>query len=320
MLYSNINKKSVLVIFWLAVCLIALSCGPIGVGHGTPPSFEPERSEYRSPQTAGRVESKEINESSGIAASKCQTDVLWTHNDSGDGPYIFAMDTAGRDLGTWKVENADNVDWEDIAEFKDADGNCFLYIGDIGNSSKEPRRTEHKIYKIDEPKVPSGGSGSSRTHPVETSPAAIIAFSYPDGPHDAEALLVNPKDESIYVITKDRSAPAGVYRFEPLFGGPPVRPKKVADLTVPAIPNGFLTGGDIAPDGKHVVLCDYFAAYELSQMPDAESFDEIWQQRPKPIDLGLRTQGESIGYSSDGRSLFATSEGANEPLIRVDRK
>ena len=67
---------------------------------------------------SGRVSHCEITESSGIAASKCQSDVLWTHNDSGDNAFIFALDSTGEKLGTWKVSNAKNIDWEDIAEIK----------------------------------------------------------------------------------------------------------------------------------------------------------------------------------------------------------
>lgn len=317
MLYRNINKKSPLVIFWLVI-LVSIGCGPIGVSRGTPPKFDLDRSDYGKPQTPGRVRSGEIEESSGVAASRCQPNILWTHNDSGDGPYVFAMDGTGRDLGTWKIENAENIDWEDIAEFKDANGKCFLYLGDTGNSRKEPRTT-HQIYRVAEPTVPEGGAGSTRKAPLLTSLAEAITFSYPDGPHDAEALMVHPETGEIYLVTKSRDTPAGVYKFAPFLGGQLVRPEKIANITVPAIPNGFLTGGDIAPDGRRLVLCDYFAGYELALPSDAKSFDEIWKQKPAVIDLDGRNQGEAIGYSSDGRSLFATSEGKDQPLIRVDQ-
>src|SRR5687767_4675893 len=117
MLYKNITKKLLLVIFCGAVVLSATACGPIGVSRGTPPAFDRESSQYAEPQTMGRIESGEIKESSGIAASRCQQNVLWTHNDSGDDAFIFAIDQTGKDLGTWKVENAKNLDWEDIAAY-----------------------------------------------------------------------------------------------------------------------------------------------------------------------------------------------------------
>ena len=159
------------------------------------------------------------------------------------------MDVTGRDLGTWKIENAENIDWEDIAEFKDASGKCFLYLGDTGNSRKETR-TMHKIYRVAEPSVPEDGARSTRKDPILTSPADVLAFSYPDGPHDAETLMVHPETGEIYVITKSKDTAAGVYKLDPSFGGPVVRPEKVAEMTVPANPNGFWTGGDIGPGGS----------------------------------------------------------------------
>lgn len=319
MLYKNIAKNSLLVIFCGAVLLLTGACGPIGVSRGTPPAFDRESSEYGEPQTSGRIESTEIRESSGIAASKCQPNVLWTHNDSGDDAFIFAIDQTGKDLGTWKVENAKNLDWEDIALYKDASGQCWLYIGDIGNRRKDPR-TEHNVYRVAEPTVTDGAPKTSTKQPNPTAPAETLTFRYPDQPQDSETLLVHPSTGAIYVVTKHRERRAGVYKLQPAFGPAAVIAEKVADVTVPAIPNGFLTGGDIAPDGNRLVICDYFAAYEFLLPSDAKDFDEIWKQKPIVVSLGDRDQGEAIAYSADGNSLFATSEGKNKPLVRVDRR
>src|SRR5688572_12124996 len=90
--------------------------------------------DYDKPVVVGTIESKEITESSGLASSLCQPGILWTHNDSGDDAFIFAINSKGERLGTWLVKNARNDDWEDIASYKDASGTCYLYIGDIGNN------------------------------------------------------------------------------------------------------------------------------------------------------------------------------------------
>ena len=96
--------------------------------------------------------------------------------------------------------------------------------------------------------------------------------------------------------------------------------KKIADFSVPAVPNGFLTGGDISPDGMRVVVCDYFSAYEIILPKGKQNFDEIWTQKPLMVELGERNQGEAVAYSADGKSIFATSEKKNSPLIEVKRK
>ncbi len=318
MLNKTITNNLLLVIFCTALYVCTAACHGNAVGEGNPPSFDRERSHYADAQVAGRLQSDEITESSGIAASKCQPDVLWTHNDSGDGPFLFAVDPKGMALGTWKIDGAENIDWEDIAAFKDAAGKCYLYVGDIGNSRKEPRG-EHKIYRVAEPLVTDSDRKTSRKEPAFTV-SDVLSFSYPDQRQDAETLLVHPDSGDIYVITKQRNTAAGVYRVKPGFGGPPVTAEKLGEIAVPAIPNGFLTGGDISPDGKRLMICDYFAAYEFTLPPGARVFDEIWKQKPVSIDLGERDQGEAIGYSADGSSLFATSEGKHPPLIRVHRK
>src|SRR5213083_190144 len=63
---------------------------------------------YLPPKVVGTITSKDIEESSGVAVSRCQANVLWTHNDSGDDAYIYAINTAGDSLGTWRVPNAQN--------------------------------------------------------------------------------------------------------------------------------------------------------------------------------------------------------------------
>jgi hypothetical protein len=69
-----------------------------------------------------------------------------------------------------------------------------------------------------------------------------------------------------------------------------------------------------------MIICDYFAAYEFTLPAGSSDFNEIWKQKPVVVDLGDRKQGEAIGYSSDGNSIFATSEGTNQPLIKITRR
>lgn len=313
---KTITKKVLIVIFCTAVSFLAASCGHDPVSGGKAPTFDRERSRFGAPIETGRVESGEIKESSGVTSSKCQSGVLWTHNDSGDGAFIYAIDGKGRDLGTWKVENAENVDWEDIASAKDESGSCFLYIGDIGNGRKNPRG-EHRIYKVEEPRVEAAMRGTKSKDTATTARAEVLTFSYPDERQDAETLMVHPITGNLYVVTKRRDTSAKIYRIRPAFGDGPITAERIADIEVPAIPNGFLTGGDISPDGRAVVLCDYFAAYELRLPTDSAAFDEIWKQEPVTVEIGRRNQGEAIGYSADGRSLFATSEGRYQHLIEV---
>lgn len=314
-LKRTITKFFVFVISVAALSSILTSCSDPA---GDDRAFA-KTSDYLPPRIVGRIANHEITESSGIAASKCAPDVFWTHNDSGDDAFVFAIDETGRALGTWKVTGAENLDWEDIAALKDNKGVCYLYVGDIGDN--EGQRAEHKIYRFREPTIDPELQPSNRANPHQTEPASVITFVYPDGRHDAETLLVHPMSGDIYVLTKRVNGPAGVYRIRPAGNvAATITAEKVGDVKVPAVPNGLLTGGDISGDGKRIVLCDYTAAYEFSLPDEAGNFDEIWKQNPSTIDLGKRKVGEAVCYSADGLSVFATSERKDSPFIRAMRK
>ncbi|MDQ6788408.1 MAG: hypothetical protein M3033_16510 [Acidobacteriota bacterium] len=275
--------------------------------------------DYEKPQIAGTISTKEITENSGIAASRCNENVFWTHNDSGDDAFLFAINSKGEKLGTWKVAVAQNKDWEDIAAFKNERGECFLYVGDIGNN--ERLKSEMTIYRVKEPTVSDANKSSSKENAIETERAEAIRFDYPDMRHDAETLLVHPQTGDIYVLTKSLSHASGIYKLAANYDLTKTNTlKKIADFSVPAVPDGLLTGGDISIDGKRVILCDYFKGYEIALPTGAKDFDDIWKQKPTIVDLGAREQGEGVCYSLDGKSIFATSEKRNQPLIQVKSK
>ncbi|MEO7538591.1 MAG: hypothetical protein ABIV21_01055 [Pyrinomonadaceae bacterium] len=301
-----------------ALLAISTACGDASSSgrKGAPPSGT-ATTEYLSPEITGKIETPEVEESSGLAASLCQPDVLWTHNDAGDGPYLYAISTEGKHLGTWKVRDADNDDWEDIDEFKDAAGKCYIFIGDIGNNKED--RNELTIYSVAEPVISAGGASSNSKQPLETVPAESFKFKYPDKPNNAETMMVHPTTRDIYVLTKREKGASGIYKLKPAFGSTVVA-EKVGELSVPSFPVGLLTGGAISPNGRRVVLCDYQSGYELV-LPDGESnFDSIWRQQLTVVNLGKRRQGEAITYGADGNAIYATSENKNPPLTKVSRR
>ena len=312
---KTITKFYIIVILFAAVAVIFSAC--LG-GSSKVEKIEPE-SHYNPPKNSGTIKSNDLTESSGIAASRCQSDVLWTHNDSDDGPYIFAFKPTGENLGTWKVQKSENKDWEDIAAYKDKNGKCFIYIGDIGDNDLQ--FGDHTVYRIAEPIIQSSDAKSDRKNPLATAPAEAVRFKYPDMRQNAETMMVQPMTGSIYVLTKRFAGPSGVYRIKPDFGNPEAQKAQIiAEVSVPSIPNGLLTGGDISPDGKRVILCDYTQGYEYTLPDNAVNLDEIWVQKPEVVDLGERKQGEAVCYSVDGSSLFATSEGKRSSVIEVKRR
>ena len=315
---KNITKFAFIVILMGSMALSQTGCSIVSPSSSTQnDGFDTPR--YGNPVVTGTLQSKDLREASGVAASKCQADVYWTHNDSGDDAFIFALNKKGEKLGTWKVTGAKANDWEDIAEIKTPAGECVLYIGDIGNNTRI--RDEFTIYRVREPKVLPENESSSKKNPLPTEGAEAIKFVYPDMRHDAETLMVHPTSGDIYILSKRLSGASAVYKLKSDFDlSKTNKLEKLADFSVPAIPNGFLTGGDIAPDGRRVIICDYFSAYELVLPETAKNFDEIWKETPQAVELGPREQGEAITYSADGKSIIAGSENKKPPLIEVKRK
>lgn len=321
MFYKTISKNFVFVIFLLFVSSILTNCSfvssQIETNTNKPKKILSDK--FEEPKIIGTIKSKEITESSGLVNSRCNPNILWTHNDSGNKAHIYALDKTGKKLGTWKVSGAKNVDWEDIAVIKNRQGECFLYIGDIGNNVRV--RNIFTIYKIREPKISESDKSSSDKNSLITEKAEAINFIYPDDiRHDAEALLVHPETLNIYILIKRFEGASGVYKLSDYQIGKTKQLEKIADFSLPALPNGLITGGEISPDGKRVILCDYFNAYEIKLGDDAKSSDEIWKDEPSIIELGKRTQGEAVCYSADATSIFATSEKENSPIIEVKRK
>jgi hypothetical protein len=311
---ETIAKFFAFVILLLASAAILSGCGMDLKSYADRPVSEV----YTAPKVVGHISDPDISEASGIAASKCQPGVFWTHNDSGHTPVIYAIDSSGALLGSFRVAGVQDRDWEDIAEFRDAAGKCFVYIGEIGDNKLA--RQVHSVYRVEEPIV-SSTQAPDRSDPAETAPPETINFQYADKLQNAETLMVHPATGDIYVVSKNRSGPAGVYKIKPDFSRADVQvAQRIADLEVPSVPVGLLTGGDISPDGRRVILCDYLDGYELV-LPDGDaSFDDIWKQKPIEVDLGERDTGEAVAYSADGKSIFATTEGKHAPIIELDRK
>jgi hypothetical protein len=276
-------------------------------------------SSYGPVEKLADLQDTSIKESSGLAASHSTPGLYWTHNDSGDGPFIYAFDERGKRRGVWRVRGATARDWEDMAAGPGPEKDRhYLYIGDIGDNSG--RRSEIVVYRVPEPKITRADATSSKAKPMLTDAAESIRLRYPDGPHDAEALLVHPVTGAIYIVIKTMFGNPAVYEVSASSGINGVRTlSRLGEVKVPSWFGGMITGGAISPEGRRVALCDYKQAYEIV-LPNSEPFDSIWKQPLTAVALGDRKQGESITYRLDGKALLATSEGLPTPLIQVVRR
>jgi hypothetical protein len=273
----------------------------------------PAQSAYESAQQIGTITDRRLNEISGITASRRSVGVWWVHNDSADLPRIFAINSSGKLLGIFRVVGAINVDWEDIASGPAADGGPALYIADIGDNEKS--RDAVVIYRVKEPDLSTGGESG------QTEPAEPFQLRYPDGEHNAEALIVDPESGRLYVITKTRSTPCSVYRSPlPLKLGEPMTFELMTGAAVAAISQlRLVTGAAASPDGSRVAIRTYFSGFELLRA-SGKGFETIFDSRPLSVSLPLEQQGEAIAYTRDSSYLVTTSEKLPAPINQLKRK
>jgi len=187
---------------------------------------------------------------------------------------VFGLSTRGKLVR--RISLPQNVDWEDIA----ARGKT-LYVGDIGDNAMS--RPSITVYRATEP----------------------IELRYPDGPHDAEALLVD--GPRIVIVTKSLSGEARIYTAH--------RPGVLRRAGTVQLGLGEpVTGGDSTP--RVVVLRTYDRAFVWTRRP-GESIAHALRREPCTAGASLASegQGESIALARDGRSFWTLPEGPN-PILR----
>jgi hypothetical protein len=258
----------------------------------------------------GRFASPKITECSGLVVSRKNPGVLWVHNDSGDSARLFAVKEDGTLRGVFRLSHAESRDWEDLAigPCRKWNRQC-LYVGDIGDNMRQRRKIQ--IYRVEEPDVSLDGP------PVSEKLKGTERFDcvYPDGPHDAEALFVDPISGIPYLVTKEPGhSAASVYRIpDTRNAGKTVTLEKVA--TVPS--RSSVTGGDISRDGTVIVLRDYFFAYGYFRAR-RDGLPEAFDLPPRWLPLRMEEQGESLGLSPSGTEIYTASEGIEAPIHKVE--
>jgi hypothetical protein len=258
---------------------------------------------------------EELRESSGVVVSRTQPGVLWSHNDSGDGPNLYAIDISGKLLAQFRVANAMARDWEDISSGPCPAGgetkeppqpSACLYVADIGDNNQV--RREVTIYIVAEPKVP----GSDASPPVT---ARSFNFRYAEGPTDAEAIAVRPNGE-ITIVSKGRNGKIDFF----IISADTVRRVLASGETITARYNGntgilpddrtgrLATAAAASPDGMTLAVRTYYDVYFFGLVNERR--ENRWRNLNRPCSLGdAEPQGEAIDYL-DADTLLLTSERA----------
>ncbi|MEV0223680.1 WD40 repeat domain-containing protein [Streptomyces sp. NPDC050704] len=234
------------------------------------------------------IKDPRITESSGLVASRAHPGVYWTHNDSDDGAFLYAVDSrTGETVATVTMSGVGAPrDVEAISI--GPDGN--LYVGDIGDNLGGT--WDHVwIYELPEPKQLKD----------QTIRATQYDVKYADGARDAEALMVHPKTGRVYIASKNEDG-GGLYEGPAQLSTSGTNTfKRIDDIDL------WVTDGAFSPDGKQLAVRGYFGgiAYE-------------WNggklKKQGRLSVPLQGQGESVTYTPDGSTLLYGSEGGESSV------
>jgi hypothetical protein len=263
-------------------------------------------------EIVGRLQQHDMDEISGIAASGINENLYYVHNDSGDTSRFYAMLPSGEVKSIIYFKGDPKLphgvaDCEDIAVGPGPDtDSSYVYLGDIGDNYSV--RKYITVYRMAEQASWAGGGG------LTTVNAVAIHFKYPDGPKDAETLMIDPIERLIYIISK-RHDTVGVYTSPLIY-----KPNDTLTLTrrcklfFPGYkPFKWITAGDISKDGRQILVKSYANVYYWRRAGN----EPIWktlQKKPRLLPYIQEKQGEAIGFTPDGKGYYTTSEGVYSPI------
>ncbi|UJP63661.1 hypothetical protein [Mongoliitalea daihaiensis] len=235
---------------------------------------------YSGPKSMGKLKNSSIDEASGLVFSRNHAGIMYTHNDSGGKPIVFIIDTLGNSRGTITLKGVKNRDWEDISIGPGpvADVN-YIYVGEIGDN--QAKYNEIKIYRFPEPQ--------NLDEALEVEPEVLI-LTYPDGPKDAETLMVDPLSQDIYVLSKRDSANILYKVSQKAF-----QQKQAVLQQVLKLPFTMSVAGDISTCGSKILVKNYLMVFFWERKPD-QTIEEAMSKDPLILPYKPEPQGEAIAW------------------------
>jgi len=241
---------------------------------------------------------KGLREISGIAASLQNKDVLYLHEDNGHSNYLYLTNARGEDLGKLTIAGSYNRDWEDIAIGPGPlPEQSYIYIADIGDNHAWHHSMQ--IYRLPEPVLNTQAASVRKT----VKGVEVITLQYPDKPHNAETILLDPITCDLYIATKeDDGCRMYVARY------PQSTHQKITLEPVITLPFRLVTSGAIASNGLEIFLRseDFYWHW---QRAEGETVATALKRRPLQIVPEIKEpQGEAICFAPDQGSYFTCSE------------
>ena len=250
-----------------------------------------------------RLAEPELNELSGLVALDSG---LWAHNDSGDEARVFRLDDAGVTQAVVRLEGVEAFDWEDMSGAGPSAGE--LFVGDIGDN--EGIRNEVTVLAFAVPEPAPVGEVTIPAEGIQT-----ITLRYPDGPRDAETLLVDPVTRDLVIVHKRFGGASEVYQApESDWADGDAELERVGIVEVGESPLDATTAGDVGADGQVVALRTYAAVLVFARDEDQSLAEALVENEPCDAPTRLEVQGEAIAFTEEG--YLTVSEGDRPRLNR----
>ncbi len=256
----------------------------------------------------GVIQSPTLVEASGLAVSRQNPSILYSHNDSGHPNWLYALGINGENYGHFILEGAGSRDYEDICVGPGpVDGVNYVYLGDIGDNHAQFNFIV--IYRFPEPDLSQ--LTADGTYIIPENQIERIELTYPDGARDAETLMIDPWTKDLYIVTK-RDEFSTVYRSK--FPQQPGFRKELEKLA--QLPFNWALGGDISLDGEMIGIKDDTRIFYWERNL-GESVVTALSRKPKTLPYIVEPQGESFAWSPNGNRYFTLSEktGVNPPPL-----
>ncbi len=272
------------------------------------------------PVAVGALESDALSEVSGIVASARNPGVYYVHNDSGDTARFFAINEQGRTLAELVLKGATAVDWEDIALGPGPGGGSFVYLGDVGDNGARVGTTPREsiaVYRVAEPLILSDEAPAV----VQVDDWARLPLQYPGNPHDCEALILDPKNADLLLVTKENDGKSSVFRASGAAAADATQTlelvTQLAFSTTQAPGSSLVTGGELSPRGDGILIRTYTSIFYWPRAAGSSLASALLpppQQLPAPDE----EQGEAITFSADGQSYLTVSENEHAAIFRAE--
>lgn len=241
-----------------------------------------------------------LKEISGLVGGIRNEQFVYMIQDQGNSNEVHVFDINGVFVTKFVLIGLENIDWEDIAIGPGPEPNeSYIYVADIGDN--EAKRSSVRIIRFPEPYISVNTSTS-----VSISNYDVINFKYPTGAKDAETLMINPFNKDLIIMTK-RDLVTRVYKIEY-----PYNLSMNDAVFVGLLPLKKLVGGDISYDGQRAVVKNKSTIYYWD-FDNNDILKSFFHNTPRIVDYIAEPQGESIGFSKDGKSYYTITETKGHP-------